>query len=152
LLQKRQPERAPLDINDAIGEIAVLLQHQLTREGVDLNLDLATGLPLVHGDRVQLQQVVLNLMVNAVEALGHREARPRELAVRSAADADAVVVSVKDSGPGIAPEQVEQIFDAFFTTKTGGMGIGLAICRSIVEAHGGRLWADPNAGRGASFH
>jgi PAS domain S-box-containing protein len=153
LLQKRPPEHAPLDLNEATREVVALVQHQLARQGITLSLDLAADLPPVVGDRVQLQQVVLNLMVNAVEALGHVTAGPRELSLRSArTDRERVAVSVRDSGPGIAPGQVERVFDAFFTTKPGGMGIGLAISRSILETHGGRIWADPDAGGGAAFH
>lgn len=153
LLQNRPPERAPLDLNDAIREVVALVQHRLTRNGIALTLDLAADVPPVLGDRVQLQQVVLNLLVNAVEALGRVESGPRELSLRSARDGrDAVGVTVGDSGPGLAPGDAERAFDAFFTTKPGGLGIGLAISRSIVAAHGGRIRADPDAGRGTAFH
>jgi signal transduction histidine kinase len=153
LLEGRQPQRAPFRLNEAIREVAVLLHHQLTRKGVSLRPALAEGLPPVHGDRVQVQQVVLNLIVNAIEVLGHCEGRSREIVVESARSAgDMVLVSVKDTGPGIRSEDAERVFEAFFSTKAGGMGIGLAICRSIVEAHGGRIWAEPNAGPGAIFH
>jgi signal transduction histidine kinase len=153
LLEGRQPERAPFNLNEAIGEVAALLHHQLTRKGVSFRRALTAGLPPVHGDRVQLQQVVLNLIVNAIDALGHCEGRSREVVVESARSAgDMVLVSVKDSGPGIRSDDAERIFEAFFSTKAGGMGIGLAVCRSIVEAHGGRIWTEPNAGPGATFH
>jgi signal transduction histidine kinase len=153
LLEGRQPKRAPFSLNEAIGEVAALLHHQLTRKGVSLRPALAAGLPPVHGDRVQLQQVVLNLMVNAIDALGPCEGLPREIAVESTRSVqDMVLVSVKDSGPGIRSEDGERIFEAFFSTKTGGMGIGLAVCRSIVEAHGGRIWAELGGGPGAVFH
>jgi signal transduction histidine kinase len=153
LLEGRQPKRAPFNLNEAIGEVAALLHHQLTRKGVSLSPALAASLPPAHGDRVQLQQVVLNLMVNAIDALGPCEGRPRAIAVESARSAeDMVLVSVKDSGPGIRSEDAERIFEAFFSTKTGGLGIGLAVCRSIVEAHGGRIWAESGAGPGAVFH
>jgi signal transduction histidine kinase len=153
LLEGRQPKRAPFNLNEAIREVAALLDHQLTRKGVSLSLALAAGLRPVHGDRVQLQQVVLNLIVNAIDALSHCEGRPRELVVESIKSAgDMVLVSVKDSGPGIKSGDTERIFEAFFSTKADGMGIGLAVCRSIVEAHGGRIWAEPNAGSGAIFH
>jgi signal transduction histidine kinase len=153
MLEGRQPERARFDLNHAIGEVAALLHHQLTRKGVSLSLALLAGLPPVHGDRVQLQQVVLNLLVNATDALAQCEGGPRELVVESARSAgDMVLVSVKDCGPGIGSEDAERIFDAFFSTKAGGMGIGLTVCRSIVAAHGGKIWAEPNAGRGAVFH
>jgi signal transduction histidine kinase len=153
LLQKRQPERAPLDLNEAIREVAVLLRHQLTRKGVTLALDLAADLPAVDGDRVQLQQVLLNLMINAAEAMEHAGAGRRKLSVRSARlEGGRVGVTVRDSGPGVAPEHLDRVFDALFTTKPGGMGIGLAISRSIIEAHGGRLWAESDPGGGAAFH
>src|SRR5262249_19241716 len=152
LLQKHDPERKPLDLNDAIREVLVLLESQLTRKSVAVSLDLAANLPPVLGDRVQLQQVVANRVLHAIEAMSHVEPAQRELSVCSARDREgALTVSVRDSGPGIAAEQVEQVFDAFFTTKPGGIGIGLAISRSILSAHGGRIWADA-AGRGAAFH
>jgi PAS domain S-box-containing protein len=152
LLQNRRPEPAPVDLNEATREAVALLQHRLTRKGVDLSLDLSADLPPVLGDRVQLQQVLLNLLVNAIEAMA-AAARPRELSVRSARDeAGTVIVSVRDSGPGIAPEHAGRAFDPFFTTKPGGLGVGLAISRSIVAAHGGRIWAESNAARGAAFH
>lgn len=153
LFQKHDPERKPLDLNDAIGEVLALLKSQLMRTGVTLALDLGANFPPVLGDRVQLQQVILNLALNGIEAISHAEPEQRELSVRSARDhAGTFTVSVRDSGPGIAAEQVEQVFDAFFTTKPGGIGIGLAISRSIIEAHGGRIWAEASAGRGAAFH
>jgi signal transduction histidine kinase len=153
LFQKRRPERAPLDLNSAVREVVVLLRHKLSRESIALSLDLATDLPPVLADRVQLQQVLVNLLLNAVEALAAIDVQPRELSIRSArAGAASVEVAVCDCGPGIAPEHAERIFDALFTTKPGGMGIGLAISRSIVQAHGGRIWAEPNAGCGAAFH
>jgi signal transduction histidine kinase len=152
LLEGRQPERVPFNLNEAIREVAALLHHQLTRKGVSLRSALAAGLPPVHGDRVQLQQVVLNLIVNAIDVLGHCEERSREVIVESARSAgEMVLVSVKDSGPGIKAEDVERIFEPFFSTKTDGIGIGLAVCRSIVEAHGGRIWAERSAGLGAVF-
>jgi PAS domain S-box-containing protein len=152
LLQKRHPEKAQLDINDAIREVVALLRHELSRKGISLSFDLASDVPAVLGDRVQLQQVVLNLVVNAMEAMT-QHLGPMQLGIYSTRKGeDTVGVSVCDSGPGVAPEQVEQIFDPFFTTKAGGMGIGLAICRSIVEAHGGRIWAHRKAGRGMALH
>jgi signal transduction histidine kinase len=153
LFQKHDPERLPLDLNEAIREVLALLKSQLTRKSITVSLDLAASLPPVLGDRVQLQQVVLNLALNAIEAMSRGEPEQRELSVRSARDGEgAFIVSVRDSGPGIAAEQIEQVFDAFFTTKPGGVGIGLAISRSIIEAHGGRIWAEAAAGRGAAFH
>jgi signal transduction histidine kinase len=110
------------------------------------------GLPLIQGDRVQLQQVVLNLIINAVEAMSGVKEGPRELLVSSGrAGSDGVLVAVRDSGPGLTPAALERLFDAFYTSKAAGLGLGLSICRSIIEAHGGRLWASTNAPRGAIF-
>jgi PAS domain S-box-containing protein len=151
-LQKGPAPRAPVDVNDLLREGAGLARGRVARAGLAVKLDLAAQLPPVLGDRVQLQQVVLNLLSNAADATeGAGEGR-RELVVRSAADgAGRVSVAVQDAGTGIAPEDVERVFDALFTTKAGGMGMGLAICRSIVEAHGGEITARPNAGPGATF-
>jgi signal transduction histidine kinase len=157
LLQHRPPARATLDLNDALREVLALVSGQLKRKGIALALDLAGDVPPVHGDRVQLQQVVLNLTVNAIEALGRsaapgEPARPRLLSVRSAGGGGAATVSVCDTGPGIAPEHFGKVFDAFFTTKPGGIGVGLAICRSIVEGHGGTIRAEAGPAGGAAFH
>ena len=153
LLQKRQPEQAPVDLKGAIREVAALLQYQLTQKGVSLSLHLAADLPPVLGDRVLLQQVLLNLLLNAIEAMGQVHAGRPELLIHAVRDeGGAVAVSVRDSGPGLASEDTDQIFEPCFTTKPSGMGIGLAISRSVVEAHGGRIWAEPNPGGGAAFH
>jgi signal transduction histidine kinase len=115
-------------------------------------LDLASSLPSVFGDRVQLQQVILNLLVNSIQAMTLVYDRPRELLIRSRANnAEQVLVEVRDSGIGIEPEHVGQLFNAFFTTKADGMGMGLSICRSIIEAHGGRIWASHNDGPGTTL-
>ncbi len=141
-----------LDINDAISEVIPLVQQDVRRHRVSLRLDLAPTLPAVLGDRVQLQQVILNLIVNGMEAMATVTDRPRELVVRSQLDdSGQVLVAVQDSGIGIDPENAKQLFNAFFTTKPSGMGMGLSICRSIIEDHGGKLWASPNAGPGATF-
>ena len=116
-----------------------------------LRSELAEELPPVTGDRVQLQQVVLNLILNAVEAIGSVEAGARDLSISTEQDDSGVLVSVRDTGPGISPAQLERVFEAFYTTKSGGTGMGLAICRSIIDAHGGRLWASANEPRGAVF-
>jgi signal transduction histidine kinase len=114
--------------------------------------DLAQGLPLIEGDRVQLQQVILNLIMNAFEAMSGVSEGTRELLVSTQkAEPNGVLVGVRDSGPGLVPATVERVFDAFYSTKSGGLGMGLSICRSIIEAHGGRLWASANLPRGASF-
>jgi signal transduction histidine kinase len=122
------------------------------KNGVSLQTELAPDLPLVQGDRVQLQQVILNLIVNAVEAMSASEG-PRELLIGTGKDASrGVLLTVQDSGPGLSPESFNRLFGPFYTTKPGGMGLGLSICRSIVEAHGGRLWVTANLPQGAIFH
>jgi signal transduction histidine kinase len=141
-----------LDINAGIREVIELTRGESVKNGISMQADLADGLPLIEGDRVQLQQVILNLIVNAVEAMSSASDGTRELLVSSRkADPGGVLVGVRDSGPGLAPETLEHVFDAFYTTKPGGLGMGLSICRSIIEAHGGRLWASANLPRGASF-
>jgi signal transduction histidine kinase len=109
-------------------------------------------LPIIQGDRIQLQQIVLNLIMNAVEAMSDAGKRPRDLLISTAEDNSGVLVTVRDSGPGLSPESLERLFDPFYTTKPGGMGMGLSICRSIIETHGGRVWAAANMPQGASFH
>jgi len=122
------------------------------KNGVSVRTQLVEGLPIIEGDRVQLQQVILNLIVNAIEAMsGQNEARRELLLSTENGEPDGVRVAVRDSGPGLAPENLERLFDAFYTTKAEGMGMGLSICRSIIEAHGGRLWASANEPRGAVF-
>ncbi len=139
-------------INDAILEIVALTHGEAIKNGVSVRTQLAEGLPLIQGDRVQLQQVILNLMINAIEAMGGTNDAPRELLiVTETTEPSAVHVAVQDSGPGLAPEVLERLFDAFYSTKPTGLGLGLSICRSIIEAHGGRLWATANVPRGAVF-
>jgi PAS domain S-box-containing protein len=151
LMQKTETQKAQLNINEAIQEIVLLTQHEAERKGVRLRLELAAELPPVFGDRVQLQQVALNLVMNGVEAMTAVSDRPRELVIYSRAhESDQVLVAVQDCGMGIDQEDLEKIFIAFYTTKSQGMGMGLAISRSIIEAHGGRLWATPNEGEGAT--
>jgi PAS domain S-box-containing protein len=152
LAQKTDPQAAWLDLNDVLREVVALVHGEARQQRVALWTDLAPALPPVLGDRVQLQQVTLNLLLNGIEALQAVTARPRELWIRSQRhEADAVLVAVRDAGIGLDPQQMARLFDPFFTTKPGGMGIGLAISRTIVEAHGGRLWATPNDGPGATF-
>jgi C4-dicarboxylate-specific signal transduction histidine kinase len=152
LSQKTRAARESVNINEAIEEIAVLIGAELQRDRVVLQMDLAADLPSVVGDRVQLQQVVMNLILNAVEAMRPVAERERNLLIRTeGSEADEVRVTFQDSGTGIDPRTQEEIFDAFYTTKPGGLGMGLAISRSIVENHGGRLWATPNQGRGSTF-
>jgi PAS domain S-box-containing protein len=152
LAQKANPQKAWLDLNDVIREVVALMYGEVRQQRVALRTDLAAALPPVLGDRVQLQQVILNLMINGIEAMQAVADRPRELRIRSQRhDADTVLVAVQDAGIGLDPQQMVRLFDAFFTTKPGGMGMGLAICRTIIEAHGGRLWASPNDSPGATF-
>ena len=150
-MKKAPPRKGQFDLNEAINEVIVLGQSAIIKNGVWVQTRLSEGLYPVHGDRVQLQQVVLNLILNAVEAIGSVEAKPRDLLISTEQDRTGVLVAVRDSGPGLDPEHLERVFEAFFTTKTSGMGMGLSICRSIIDAHGGRLWADMNASRGAVF-
>jgi PAS domain S-box-containing protein len=153
LIKKVPPRNDRLDINEAILDVIALTRSEVLRSGVSLQTQLATGLPLVQGDRIQLQQVMLNLIVNAIEATSGASEGARELLISTEKDAsNAVLGAVRDSGPGLDPEGLSRLFDAFYTTKPGGMGMGLSICRSIIEAHGGRIWATANIPRGAAFH
>jgi PAS domain S-box-containing protein len=151
-MKKAPPRKEQFDLNEAINEVLVLGRGAITTNGVSVQTRLSEGLLPIHGDRVQLQQVVLNLLLNAVEAMGSTEAGPRELLISTEQDRTGVLVAVRDSGPGLDPSHLERVFDAFYTTKPSGMGMGLSICRSIVGAHGGRLWAEANDPRGAVFH
>jgi signal transduction histidine kinase len=152
LVQKVPPRHDPLDINRAIVDATTLIRSELLSHRVALQIQLAQDLPEVQGDRIQLQQVLLNLIINAVEAMSAVNEGQRELLISSASNSgDSVLVAVRDSGPGLPPESFDRLFQAFHTTKADGMGMGLSICRSIVEAHGGRVWATANAPRGAIF-
>ncbi len=147
-LAKKSPTRKDrLNISEVILEVVALTRSEVQRNRISLRNQLSDNLPIIQGDRIQLQQVVLNLILNAVEAMAIGGG-PLELLVTSEKD---VLVSVRDSGAGLDPESVDHIFDAFYTTKSSGMGMGLAISRSIIEAHSGRLWASANAPRGAIF-
>jgi hypothetical protein len=151
-VRKAPSESASFGINDVVKELIALARSEVVNKDVTVRVRLAEGLPAVRGDRVQLQQVLLNLMLNAVEAMSSVDKAPRELSISTEPRGlDEVLVVVRDSGPGIRPEQLERIFDSFYTTKPSGMGLGLSICRSIVEAHGGRLWAETNELGGAVF-
>jgi PAS domain S-box-containing protein len=152
LVKKAPPQKDRLDINAAICEVMELTRGEAVKNGVSIHTDLMEGLPMIHGDRVQLQQVVLNLIINAIEALSGVSEGLRELLISTAKDGSGgVIVSVWDSGPGISPAIHERLFDAFYTSKPSGLGLGLSICRSIIEAHGGRLWASADVPRGAVF-
>jgi len=151
-LKKAAPEHAPLDLNETIRGVVSLASGELVKNQVSLRTELEPGLPPVLGDRFQLQQVALNLLLNGVEAMSGEGGQPRELLVSSKRSRpDEVTVAVRDTGGGINPRDAGRIFDAFFTTKGGGPGLGLTISRTIIEAHGGRLWATPNDGRGMTF-
>jgi PAS domain S-box-containing protein len=150
-MKKAPPRKAQFDLNEAINEVIVLRRSAIIKNGISVQTRLSEGLFPVHGDRVQLQQVVLNLLLNAVEAMGSVEAKPRDLLISTEQDHTGVLVAVRDSGPGIDPSHLERVFDAFHTTKSSGMGMGLSICRSIIDAHGGRLWAEANEPRGVIF-
>jgi PAS domain S-box-containing protein len=152
LARKSEPEMAQFDINDAIGEILVLLRNELRKQSVLLETELSDGLKPVTGDRVQLQQVVLNLVMNGIEAMSAVMDRPRILRVISQPQQPGdVLIAVTDVGTGLDPANMDRIFNGFFTTKPKGMGMGLAICRSIIEAHGGELWASPQLPHGSVF-
>jgi PAS domain S-box-containing protein len=152
LVKKTPPRRDRLDINEATREVIPLTQAELQRNRVSLRTRLADGLPLVSGDRVQLQQVITNLIINAIEAMSGVGDGPRELTIVSGAGAsDDLFVEVHDTGPGLDPDQLDRLFQSFYTTKPDGIGMGLAISRSIAEAHGGRLSAAPNRPHGAVF-
>jgi C4-dicarboxylate-specific signal transduction histidine kinase len=153
LSRKTAPKRAPLDINDLIQGVVRLVTREAQAHGTSVRLDLAPALPAVVADRVQLQQVVINLVINAIQAMASVTARPRELSIRSQQnEAGHVLIEVADSGHGIGSTNADQLFKAFFTTKPAGMGMGLSICRSIIEAHGGNVWATDNTPSGAVFH
>jgi len=151
-VRKAPPRKAFFDLNHAIDEVIVLGRNAITKNGISARTLLAKELFPVQGDRIQLQQVILNLVLNAVEAMSSIEAGPRELTISTEqTQGNGVLVTVRDSGPGIDSERVERVFQAFYTTKPGGVGMGLSICRSMIEAHGGRLWVDANEPRGAVF-
>jgi signal transduction histidine kinase len=152
LAQKTEIERVPLDINDVANEVMALVQRELSSHDVSTRLELAPDLPPILGDRVQLQQVIINLVINAVEAMESISDRPRMLTIGSGRhDMDRVFLSVADNGIGIPQAEAERMFNPFFTTKSSGLGMGLSICRSIVEGHEGRLSASRNEGGGAVF-
>jgi len=150
LIQKTPPHKDRVDLNAAIREVIELTRGEAVKNGVSVRAQLADGLPHVHGDRVQLQQVALNLIINAVEAMSGVSEGARDLLISTGkAESGGVRVAVMDSGPGLAHASLERLFDAFYTTKPGGLGMGLSICRSIIDAHGGRLWASAKVPQGA---
>jgi len=151
LVKKAPPQKDDLGINDVILEVLALTSREMEKNGISAQAQLAEDLPAIQGDRVQLQQVILNLLINAIEAMSGMSEGPRELLISTTKTDPGVLISVRDSGPGLTPESVERSFESFYTTKPGGLGMGLSICRSIIEAHGGRLWASANEPRGAVF-
>ncbi|MGY4184870.1 PAS domain-containing sensor histidine kinase [Bradyrhizobium sp. USDA 4459] len=152
LAKRTDIEMVPLDANTVVREAVALVQREMASHAVSVRMELSSVLPKIFGDRIQLQQVLINLIVNGIEAMEGVDDRPRELAIRSAADDDeAVLLSVADCGAGISEQTMDRLFTPFFTTKSCGLGMGLSICRSIIEAHGGRLSAAPNQERGATF-
>jgi PAS domain S-box-containing protein len=151
LVRKTRVQRSRLSLNSVVHEVLVLLKTELRRNDITVRTDLAERLPPIRGDRVQMQQVLLNLVVNGIEAMGTLTTRPRLLVIATTADAAGVAVSVEDCGIGLAEGVLERVFEPFYSNKPEGMGIGLAISRSIIEAHGGRLWAMRNEVAGATF-
>ena len=151
-IKKAPPRKERVDLNQAITDVIALAQGAIIKNEVSIQTGIAEGLPHVEADRVQVQQVLLNLILNAVEAMTAVKKGARELSISTEQHrAGSVLVAVSDSGPGIDPKHLDRVFDAFYTTKSSGVGMGLSICRSIIDAHGGRLWADANAPRGAVF-
>jgi signal transduction histidine kinase len=152
LFSKREFTLEPLDLNEATREVIALSSNDLQRNRIILRAELADNLPIVTGDRIQLQQVILNLLRNASDAMVDVHDRPRQLQIETKReDGDRVRLTVRDTGGGLPAQSRDSLFDAFYTTKSGGMGIGLYVSRSIVERHHGRLWAEPNDGPGATF-
>jgi signal transduction histidine kinase len=152
LLKKTPLREERVEINATILEVTALTSSEVAQNGITLQTNLAEGLPPIQGDRIQLQQVILNLVVNAIEALCSTRKSMRHLTISTDQPKPGELhVVVRDTGPGLDSSNLERVFDAFYTTKPGGLGIGLSICRSIIEAHRGRLWATANAPRGVAF-
>ena len=150
-IKKAPPRREPFDLNEAVSEVIVMVRSAIAKNGIAVRTHLRDGLVPVRGDRVQFQQVVVNLILNAIEAMGSIDAGARELSIMTEQEQTGVLVAVGDSGPGIDAGNLERVFEPFYTTKTSGVGMGLSICRSIIEGHGGQLWAGANEPRGAVF-
>ena len=152
LMKKAPPRKDRLEVNEVILEIIGIARGEALKYGVSILTELADPSAFVEADRVQLQQVLLNLIVNALEAMGLANAGPKELLISTEkVESSGVLVAVQDLGPGLEPAMLERVFESFYTTKPTGLGLGLSICRSIIEAHGGRLWASTNQPRGATF-
>jgi C4-dicarboxylate-specific signal transduction histidine kinase len=153
LLKKGEVLQLPIDLNEVVQEVLKLVRSDLVNHGVTAHTELELALPVANADRVQLQQVLLNLVLNACDSMLENSSGDRRLVIRTAqAEGKHVLVSVSDNGAGIAPENMEKIFDPFFTTKTQGLGLGLSVCRTIITAHNGKLWADSNPKKGVIFH
>jgi signal transduction histidine kinase len=151
-IKKAPPRKELFDLNEAISEAIAMVRSAVAKNRIAVGTQLMDGLAPVVGDRVQLQQVLVNLVLNAVEAISSVEDGMRELSIRTAqSEKGGIRLAVHDSGPGIDPENIERVFEPFYTTRTSGIGMGLAICRSIINGHGGRLWVAPNEPRGAVF-
>jgi C4-dicarboxylate-specific signal transduction histidine kinase len=151
LLTKGEVQRQPTDLNEIVQDVLKLVRVDLVSRGVAVQTELANGLPTVLADRIQLQQVVLNLIINGCDAMSNVPPADRQIVVRTSTEEDALGVSVSDRGQGLAPESLEKVFDPFYTTKSRGMGLGLSVCRTIISAHGGKLWAANNEDWGATF-
>ena len=151
LAKQQVPQKTTLDINEVAREAQALVNHEANMRGVALLAEFGAELPVISGDRVQLQQVLLNLLMNGMDAMMSTERQSRRLTLSTSSDEGNALVAVCDCGVGIDHQQAELVFKAFHTTKSGGMGMGLAISRSIIEAHGGRLWLEPNNGPGVTF-
>jgi signal transduction histidine kinase len=153
LAKKSPPQTAAVNLNEAILDVLVLARNELDRAGIVVETDLSDDAACAFGDRVRMQQVILNLVMNGIEAISASRNKTRMLRIQTRlGDAGFILTTVADTGVGLAGIGVDQIFEVFFTTKSDGIGIGLSICRSIVEAHGGRLWATPGTTQGAAFH
>jgi C4-dicarboxylate-specific signal transduction histidine kinase len=151
LVKKAAPRTDTININDAILEVMTVVHGEVVKNRIRVQTQLSDSLPRVRGDRVQLQQVMLNLIINAIQAMSGLTDSIRELRISTESTKEEVRVAVRDSGPGLSADNLQQLFEPFFTTKPSGMGMGLSICRTIVEEHGGRLWASENEPKGALF-
>ncbi len=153
LVKKNTSEKAKVDINHTIQDVVTLIQSDAEQRNIALSLNLADDLPVVTADRIQLQQVVLNLALNSFSAMDRSETNPMTLQINSyLKDSESLIVAVADSGIGMDQQTMDHMFEAFFTTRSEGMGMGLSICRTIIEAHGSRIWANPNPDRGMTFN
>jgi C4-dicarboxylate-specific signal transduction histidine kinase len=152
LVKKAPPRQDRVDVNEEVLQVVALTRNEMAKNVISVQIELAESLPTVQADRVQLQPVILNLLVNAVEAMSGMSEGPRELLISTrSTELEGVLLAVRDSGPGLAVESAERLFEPFYTTKRSGLGMGLSICRSIIEAYKGRLWATANIPRGAVF-